>query len=394
MMKPTPSLLYRFLWLIALLCVPYVIILTIDLITHPFVPEFFYNSVVLRLVVGLLIAPITLSIGYLLIRRNPGNVVGPMLVLWGAYVTTIAIRNDISIVTMALLTNIASVGWIIIMVLGFFFPSGRVTPERWNKPITWIVLCIICATLLTTPASVNVSISQQSYQNPIHIPSLAPLEAILNSFSGVALLLLPLMVYSVYRRYKQSSVLERQQVKWLAFGLLTLFVITPVTLFLVNVPGFQDSAASMAIQAWFYLLPAVCVGNAILRHRLYDIDIIIRRTLIYAVLTGILAAVYFGGIILTQQLFRAATGESSDLAIVVSTLLIAALFTPVRRRVQDAIDRRLYRRKYDVEQTLADFQKNLREDVDMETLKANLVGVVNDTMQPSSVRLWVREVTK
>jgi hypothetical protein len=141
-----------------------------------------------------------------------------------------------------------------------------------------------------------------------------------------------------------------------------------------------------------YLAPFIAVGNAILRHRLYDIDIIIRRTLIYAVLTGILAAVYFGGIVLTQQLFRAATGQSSDLAIVVSTLLIAALFTPMRRRVQDIIDRRLYRRKYDVEKTLADFQKNLREDVDMETLKANLVGVVNDTMQPSSVRLWMREV--
>jgi hypothetical protein len=139
------------------------------------------------------------------------------------------------------------------------------------------------------------------------------------------------------------------------------------------------------------LYPAFTIANAILRHRLYDIDIIIRRTLIYAILTGILAAVYFGGIVLTQQLFRAATGQSSDLAIVVSTLLIAALFTPVRRRVQDAIDRRLYRRKYDVEKTLTDFQKNLREDVDMETLKANLVGVVSDTMQPSSVRLWVKK---
>ncbi len=131
---------------------------------------------------------------------------------------------------------------------------------------------------------------------------------------------------------------------------------------------------------------------SILRFHLWDIDIIIRRTLIYAVLTTILAAVYFGSVVLVQQLIRAATGQSSDLAIVISTLAIAALFTPLRRRTQAIIDRRLYRRKYDTEKTLAAFGQNLRNETDLETLKTQLIGVVQETLQPSKVTLWIREV--
>jgi hypothetical protein len=144
---------------------------------------------------------------------------------------------------------------------------------------------------------------------------------------------------------------------------------------------------------YIVLFPALAIGNAILRHNLYDIDIIIRKTLIYSLLTGILAVIYFGGVVLAQQVFRAATGETPDIAIVLSTLLIAALFSPLRRRIQNTIDRRFYRRKYDAEQTLARFNQTLHDEVDIETLKAQLVGVVNDTMKPTKIALWVKEET-
>ncbi len=138
------------------------------------------------------------------------------------------------------------------------------------------------------------------------------------------------------------------------------------------------------------MLTSLSVALAILRYRLYDIDIIIRRTLIYSVLTATLAAVYFGSVVLVQRIFRAVIGPSNDLAIVISTLAIAVLFTPLRRRIQNVMDRRFYRRKYDAEQTLERFSRTLRDAVDLETLKSSMLNVIEETMQPTHVALWVR----
>jgi hypothetical protein len=135
---------------------------------------------------------------------------------------------------------------------------------------------------------------------------------------------------------------------------------------------------------------ALSVGIAILRYRLYDIDLVINRTLVYGALTAILALIYYGSVVVLQQLFRALTGQRSDLAIVVSTLTIAALFNPLRRRIQEAIDRRFYRRKYDAAKTLAAFSVAMRDEVDLKTLAERIVTVVEDTMQPAHVSLWLR----
>ncbi len=177
-------------------------------------------------------------------------------------------------------------------------------------------------------------------------------------------------------------------------GLIVLVLLTGVVGVWIRNEDFSSGIFTELYQLTAITLLPLAISIAILRHKLYDIDIIIRRTLIYTVLTNILGVVYFGGIVLTQQVFRALTGQSSELAIVASTLLIAALFAPLRRRVQDVIDRRLYRKKYDAEKVLADFQKNLRDEVDMETLKANLIGVLDDTMQPTRIALWVKESPK
>jgi hypothetical protein len=142
------------------------------------------------------------------------------------------------------------------------------------------------------------------------------------------------------------------------------------------------------------LIPAmpISIGIAILRYRLYDIDLIINRTLVYGSLTALLVAVYFGGVATIQAIFRSLTGQErqSQLAIVVSTLVIAALFNPMRRRIQGFIDRRFYRRKYDTRKTLEEFSAKLRDETDLEALNADLVGVVRETMQPAHASLWLR----
>ena len=147
-----------------------------------------------------------------------------------------------------------------------------------------------------------------------------------------------------------------------------------------------------AVLSSFTLVP-IAVGIAVLKYRLYEIDIIINRTLVYVSLTVMLVALYLGGIVVLQRFFVLLTGQQSTLAVVASTLLIAALFTPLRRAIQSFIDRRFYRRKYDARKTLEAFSARLRDETDLEALNGELVGVVRETMQPAHVSLWLRPET-
>ena len=200
-------------------------------------------------------------------------------------------------------------------------------------------------------------------------------------------------------RFRRSRGEEREQIKWIAFAASLMAI-----LFLV---GFGGSllAQGAAEPLWLKVLSdavslsyvgvPVAVGFAVLRYRLYDIDVIINRTLVYGALTAMLALVYFGGVATTQTIFRALTGQEQQpqLAIVASTLIIAALFNPLRRRIQAFIDRRFYRRKYDAAKTLAAFSAKLRDETDLDTLRDDLVGVVMETVQPAHVSLWLRPDT-
>ena len=191
-------------------------------------------------------------------------------------------------------------------------------------------------------------------------------------------------VISLFVRFRRARGDERQQIKWFASA-------AALTLAWIIV---AEEQSGEIVALWGLLVIAsipVATGMAILRYRLYDIDRIINRTLVYGVLTGILALVYFGGVATSEAIFRALTGQEQQpqIAVVVSTLVIAALFTPLRRRIQRFIDRRFYRRKYDARKTLEDFSAQLRDETDLEALSNDLLGVVRDTMQPAHVSLWL-----
>jgi hypothetical protein len=189
--------------------------------------------------------------------------------------------------------------------------------------------------------------------------------------------------------------IERQQIKWLLFASAIFFVGNV----LKNTVFSPLGGVSWGLLVGYLLVAVgglggpIAMGIAILRYRLYEIDTLINRTLVYGSLTAMLVALYFVGIVVLQRVFVLLTSEKSTLAVVASTLLIAALFNPLRRRIQSFIDRRFYRRKYDAAKTLEAFSMKLRDETDLEALRGDLVGVVRETMQPAHVSLWLRRDT-
>jgi hypothetical protein len=192
---------------------------------------------------------------------------------------------------------------------------------------------------------------------------------------------------SLVFRYRRAGGVERQQLKWFAY-VAVLFVGTNVSQFFYEPPYTWDALVEVVTIVGLY----VAVAIAILKYRLYDIDRIINRTLVYGTLTVMLAALYFGGVTATQAVFQTLTGQKKlpQLAVVASTLVIAALFSPLRRTIQSFIDRRFYSRKYDARKTLEAFSAKLRDETDLDALGDDLVGVVRETMQPAHLSLWLR----
>jgi hypothetical protein len=207
---------------------------------------------------------------------------------------------------------------------------------------------------------------------------------------ALALPAFALAVAGLAVRLWRSRGVERQQIKWFAYSAALVGAGLGTSVFFPSGP-----AADLAFLVGLLALGGlpVAAGIAILRYRLYNIDLIVNRTLVYGSLSLTLVGLYFGGIVLLQSAFVALTGEKSTLAVVASTLLIAALFNPLRRRVQQLVDRRFYRRKYDAQKTLEAFSARLREETDLGTLADDLVGVVGETMQPAHVSLWLRSET-
>jgi hypothetical protein len=292
--------------------------------------------------------------------------------------------------------------WVWILMFGLIvfllllFPNGRLPSNRW-RPFAWVsaavtVVGAILAAIApdSTPGPNSDANVLRSLPNPLGIEGLPnlqqPVQVLVLSAGLVAAASLVLV------RLRNARGIERQQIKWLIYASAMLFgaLILKDTVF--------SPLGGIPWGLWVgYLLVGVgglggpiAIGIAILRYRLYDIDTLINRTLVYGSLTAMLVGLYLVGIVVLQRFFVLLTGQQSTLAVVASTLLIAALFNPLRRRIQGFIDRRFYRRKYDAAKTLEAFSAKLRDETDLDALSGDLQAVVVETMQPAHVSVWLR----
>jgi hypothetical protein len=286
-------------------------------------------------------------------------------------------------------------GWLLVVaatpipLLFLLFPNGRLLSRRW-RPVVVIavaagIVAIVGTILNPKPMFLPFAGTDLHIANPTGIHGLRRHAGILLGFAALGAIGAALAaVVSLALRYRRSRGEERQQIRWLRYA-----AITAATLFVVGnaIPflwGGFPAIVALGIPAAF--------GVAILKYRLYDIERLVNRTLVYLVLTALLAGVYLGAVLGLGAAARSVTGQSDSAVVVAgSTLLVAALFRGFRRRVQSFIDRRFYRRKYDAVRTLQAFTSQLRDEVDLEVLAADLVAVVQDTMQPAQVSLWLRD---
>jgi hypothetical protein len=348
-------------------------------------------------------------VGALIISRIPRNTIGWLLMVPGLSIFLVVdaylypyIFGQVSppsppTFVFLLALWFGNWNWLLVVLPVLFimviFPTGRPIGPRWRWLIYFGVFIVAVFLLLFT---IEAQITPENAQVDWSVPNpIGFLPTDQFDLIGVPVLILfpvwiLLCVVSVFVRFRRARAVERQQIKWLFYA--------GVVFVLLYMPSFIGDTYSQPDHPFNLLFPfglaafPLAISIAILRYRLWDIDIIIRRTLQYALLTGLLALVYFGAVVVLQELFSRLTGETgSPLVTVISTLAIAALFTPLRLRTQDFIDRRFYRRKYDAEQTLAHFSAAARDDVDLENLSSALLGAVGEALQPELVELQLKK---
>lgn len=358
-------------------------------------------------------------VGALVASKRPRNPIGWicltaglfwMLIVLGDQSTAYGLATTGSPPGPVMLDALTLFAWVPpVGLLGAFmvmlFPDGRLPSRRW-RPLAWfsgVAILLASVALELEPGRLPY---RGGVRNPLGIEGHPWIQVV----AVICILLLPLCIiasaFSLISRYRRSSREVRQQIKWLAFAasfvgvtylsaLISGLFLAPDSLFTEGKSPAWVSLLFNAVLISYAGIPTA-IGIAILKYRLYDIDILINRTLVYGSLTATLAAFYFAGVAATQTTFRAITGQEQQpqLAVVISTLAIAALFGPLRRRIQNVIDRRFYRRKYDAARILATFSTRLREEVDLKSLSDDLLEVVRETVQPAHVSLWLRPSEK
>jgi hypothetical protein len=320
------------------------------------------------------------AIGALIFWRRPEDpmalFVSLMLLTLGGALPMPLFTLDLSLLWTASARALSFVGAASAILFFYIFPDGHFVP-RWSRWL-WLASIGVLAPSLLFP---------NSFLSLLRHPLL---NAVLSASIVGAL-----VIAQGYRYKRVSNAAQRQQTKWVVLGTVAAlggygaFTALDVLLQSTLLASLLSNTAFFVLM----LLIPISIAVAVLRYRLYDIDILINRTLVYGALTATLVAVYVGSIVVLQGLVRALTGQESQLAIVASTLAVAALFNLLRRRIQGFIDRRFYRRKYDARKTLEAFSAKLRDETDLDALSDDLVGVVRETMQPAHVSLWLRPDT-
>jgi hypothetical protein len=351
------------------------------------------------------------TVGAIVASRRPENPVGWLLCLSGVATSTSTFTSQYAIYALLAQPNSLPVGeamaWIAAWTLPIMngvqvfylllFPTGRLPSKRWRW-LAWLTVAYILVGGIAAAFSPGAYLgSLGPIRNPLGIEGFTQFyKAVLYTMSPALFLA---AAFSLFVRLRRAVGIERQQLKWLAYAAGGLVIVSSllISTIAIDTPRWYEWVANAILVAVTPGVP-VAIGIAILRYRLYDIDLIINRTLVYGALTALLAAGYVATIMAFQGIgslvyqvpFRALTGQESALATVAATLAMAALFNPLRRRIQSFIDRRFYRRKYDAIKTLEAFNARLRDETDLEALSSDLVGVARRTMQPEHASLWLR----
>jgi hypothetical protein len=349
-----------------------------------------------------LVLLVFLAVGILVVSRQPRNPIGWLFcalpVANAAYTLSVSYGNQALVADPGSLPAGQAAAWFsswgdffipLVAFLFLLFPDGRLPSKRW-RGVAWLVAAATLAGALGGALQPGPLDEIPGVDNPLGIEAWGFLRRldIGPLLAWPALLAAP---FALAGRMRRAGPEQRQQIKWFVFSAALVVMCLPVATVTTELVAGGEAADTAAGVVFAILLVGVAVstGIGILRHRLYDIDVVINRTLVYGALTALLAATYIGTVLLLQLVLRPLT-EKSDLAIAGSTLAVAALVRPALRRIQELVDRRFYRRKYDAQRTLEAFSGRLRDEVDLDTLGAELRAAVRETMQPAHVSLWLR----
>jgi hypothetical protein len=388
------------LWALSLALTALSLLLLVLNLSHPDVPVYSFWAENVLFSVGYS------TVGALIVPRMPAeNPIGWLFCAIGLLWAVIHLIGEYAIYALLAVPGSLPAGeaasWIyswlwvpglgLVGFLGLVFPNGRLPSARWRWFARLSAFLTFVGAVLAALSPGPIILGLSAIPNPLGI------EGLPNAYKLVQALMLVLLAVSVaslLMRRGYARGVERQQTKWFTYtsavaasgAILDYIISEPLELVWLGLVGHALVLVGLAG------IP-IAMGIAITRYRLYEIDLIINRTLVYGSLTATLVALYFIVILVLQRAFVLLTGQQSTLAIVASTLLIAALFTPLRRRIQGFIDRRFYRKKYDARKTLEAFSTQLRDETDLEALRGDLVGVIRETMQPAHVSLWLRPET-
>ena len=346
-------------------------------------------------------------VGALIVTRRPDNRIGWLFCALAFFLEAtsaldayalyaLAARSDAGLPAATAAAWVANwswaVGFVLLVLLPLLYPTGRLPSPRW-RPLAWLAVLMLVITIVANafrPGFLKAS-EVPVVANPLGIAGAGGFLEVLDRVASV--LFYPLFVAavaSVAVRFRRAQGVERQQLKWFVYatvGVVVGFALGSGILEVVADPNelLVDLLFSVPVIGW-----PVALGIAILRYRLYDIDRLINRTLVYGLLTALLAGVYAGAVLVLGQVFGGVGGDPPSWAVAGATLAVAALFQPARRRIQAVVDRRFNRRKYDAARTVDAFRARLRDELDLDALSTELLGVVDQTMQPTRSSLWLR----